>query len=251
MQFANTSLISGRLCKDLVVTSSQRYGRSYIESSLSYPDGDSINVYIAKEVSGNLLVTDAGTTFFKLLASRHKRSESRDARAAAACACYSARIDEQVISTALSDENPTESVLRLAQASQQVFSIYSESERSTPSEFRVAVDDAMQRVVRPKRLYYTKWTDQALDPNGSFPVDYRLNGEGEHRNIFHISTPYKAALVSAISGFFQANDRFVPTLSIVNPESELGEHHYDRISLASTKIVWGVEDAEIAEFASV
>ncbi|MFG0292305.1 MAG: DUF1828 domain-containing protein [Phycisphaerales bacterium JB050] len=250
MQFADSTLIAGNLCKDLVLAFGRRYDRSFIVSSLFYSDGDSISVYIVKTASGELLLTDAGTTFFKLLGSRHRRSDAKDQRASAACACYRAKIEDQVIFTALSAENPTESLLRLAQAAQQVFAIYSESEHSTPSDFRVAVDEAMQRVVRPKRLYYTKWNDQDLDPNGSFPVDYRLNGTGQQKNIFHISTPYKAALVSAISGFFQANDRFVPTLSIVNPESELGDHHYDRISLASTKILWGVDDEEIAAFAS-
>jgi hypothetical protein len=106
------------------------------------------------------------------------------------------------------------------------------------------IESILNLRLRQGRQILRHWTDQQFDRKSSFPVDYRLNGLGEARHLFHVLTSEKATLISAIAGFLRTHNIYVPTMSIVDPDAKLGEHHLDRLQLASTEIKFGVQNYE-------
>lgn len=241
------SQLAESLCENLVVEVASRNNRSFIVSSLSYPDGETITVYIDHDRDSGWL-TDRGTTLYKLELNGVKASKNRAERIDRVCQNYAIERRDDELRVRLTNDGIHDAFVRLCEASLVVFSTQSTQDRHGPSGFAIALESVLLSEITPFRPWTARWTDPTFDPRGAFPVDYRFNGENSPRHLFQVSTTYKAALVSAVSGFYQSNGVYVPTMTVINPDFNLGDRHIDRLQLASTELCWGLDAARIREF---
>lgn len=243
----DVSTIAGRLCGDLVLDVAQRGDRSFVVSSFRYPDGDYVLIYFDNYGERDF-ATDRGTTLFKCTVDRIAITDARNELITSICRRYGVELRDGELRKPLSD-NPGLDCLRFCEAITRVSNLQYETakDRSVLSD---EVADFLEREVSPFRKIQRGWTDPQIDPDGDYPVDYRLNGVGQPRNIFYVGSGGKSTLVSAVSSFLRLNRLFVPTLAIVDPEIHLGRHHVGRLQRATTEIRFGLAgyEKDVIEF---
>lgn len=241
----NTTDLAARLCGDMVRAVVHRGIRSYIITHFHYPDGESLNLYL--ESKGEAVwVSDLGTTIYKCHVGGLELNDSRRQFIQSICNTYDLEMEKNILRKRLVDTTLGTDCMVFCEALSRISTLEYQREPRPRPYLAEQIDGLLKRKVEPKRAIERKWTNKLIDPQESFPVDYRLNGTGKPRHIFQVASADKSNLVSAVCNFFKAKDVYVPTLSIVDPDLELGEHHLDRLQLASTHIRFGVSGNEDA-----
>jgi len=245
----NATDLATRLCKDMVRAVAQRGTRAYIITAFTYPDGESVNLYVENKDSGSWL-SDLGTTFFKFNTGGLNLTSPRHQFIQAICNTYGVEIERATLRKQLRSDSATSDCLAFCEALSRISTLEYQRESRSRSNFPELVDGLLKRKVEPARPIDRGWTNPTIDLHKSFPVDYRINGVGEPRHLFHVASAEKSTLVSAVCNFFKAKNAYVPTMSVIDPDLNLGEHHLDRLQLASTQIRFGVIGSEdiIARF---
>jgi hypothetical protein len=247
----NVTELAGGLCGDLVRSVAQRGTRSFIVTNFRYPDGDSVNLYLESKGASEWL-TDLGTTIFKYGTNGLELSDSRRQFIQAICNTYGLELEKTVFRKRLTVDRPGLDCLSFCEALSRISTLEYQKESRHKGSFFEQVDNLLKHRVEAVRKIERRWTDPLIDPNQSFPVDYRMNGTGTPRNLFYVATADKSNLVSAVCNFFKIKGVYVPTMSVIDPDLNLGKHHMDRLQLASTHLRFGVVGSEdaIVEFAS-
>ncbi len=246
----DASELVSRLCKDIVRAVATRGLRTYIVTNFHYPDGESVNLYLESKGDAHWL-SDLGTTLFKCISGGVDLTTTRRQFIESICNMHELQLEQTTLRKRLRLENAGVDCVSFCEAISRISTLEYQRENRQRSYLPEQVESLLVRRVEPIRTIARRWTNPAIDLHESFPVDYRLNGRGEPRHIFHVASAEKSTLVSAVCNFFKAKDAYVPTLSIVDPDLELGEHYMDRLQLASTQIRFGVSGNEdpIVQFA--
>lgn len=218
--------------------------RQYISTGFIYPDGDSVNIYLSQKRE-NGTVSDGGTTCEKLA----DRGISLRKGHKSVVDFIQNRFGVQVVSGVVtkdlsSEEDYGQSCLAVCEAVAFLASLSYQKTESRTSQFQIEVDRFMDERISPKRQFERKWTDARVDPNGVFPVDYRMNGAGTPRHLFAISSGGKTELVAAVTSFLKLNGVGIPTVAIVDPESTLGDTKAHRLELVLDAIYFGIKGQE-------
>jgi hypothetical protein len=241
--------IAARLCDDLVSEVALRHGREFIITTFRYPDGDSLNLYV--EARGKeTWVTDGGTTLYKFAVSGMRVTDARQHIIDVICRTYGLILGEDSrFSLQLDRKSPGESCRLFCEALTRVSTLRYDFLPRMQTALRTALESLLVERVRPVRRWTENWTDRLMDKKRLYPVDYRFNGVQPPRHVFRVATPYKAALVPAVVNFFRVNGQDVPTLSVIDPEANLGASHIQRVKSVSTEICFGIEEERIVDFA--
>jgi hypothetical protein len=239
-----------RLCKDLLVEEDSTDFGSVAITSFSYPNGDSINLYFS-DLGDSLAVSDEGATVSFLKNQGVEFPPERRQTIKTMCNPY----DVEFVTPALRKHFQLSDIgaacMALCEAIINVSSIYYHTASPVRSPLPVAVDRLLRKRVDPKRGVERHWTDRRHDPKGSFPVDFHMNGVGEPRDIFSVTSPSKSIMVVAVVNFLRSHRTKVPTLAIVDKEANLGDRDLNRLQVTADEILFGLDGHEekIVKFA--
>jgi hypothetical protein len=141
--------------------------------------------------------------------------------------------------------------MALCEAITAVSSIFYHVDSPVRSSLPIAVDKILRKKVEPKRGIERQWTDRRNDPNGSFPVDFRMNGIGEPRNIFPVTSSSKSIMVVAVANFLRSHGIRGRSLAIIDKGADLGPRDVNRLQLTADEIMFGLEghESKIVKFA--
>lgn len=235
--------IKSRLCSDFVVEIDESEGQSAAITSFSYPDGDSVTLYF-QDVDGMIAVSDEGATVSFLKNQQVELTPERREQIKVMCLQHGVSFQESRLVKQFPPEDAGSACLSFCEAVTRVSSIHYHSSSQFRSPLPIAVSKLLHVKVEPVREVTRKWTDPQFDRKGSFPVDFHVNGIGEPRNIFYVTSAGKGLMVSAVVHFLRSHLIDVPTMTIVESDIPLGNRAIDRLQLASTEIRFGLEKHE-------
>jgi hypothetical protein len=246
----DTNAFASRLCSDFVRRVAQRGQFTFIVTQFKYPDGDFVSLYLDQS-GDSIRVSDRGDTMFKC---RIKGVEITDARRKwieTICGIYDLRFEDSVFYKRVTMERAGVDCLLFCEAIAKISSLEYDVEARQRSLLPAQVESIIHMRVEPVRSVSRNWTDEKVDPKRSFTVDYRFNGTGAPRQMFHVASREKSTLIAAVSSFQRLQGIFVPTMSVVAQDLELGTHQLDRLQRASTEIKFGTTGNEdrIVDFA--
>jgi hypothetical protein len=226
----NAERVANEICSELV-TSVERWREDiYLITRFQYPDGDQIPIY----VESNGVLTDRGTTIYKLVTAGLELNQSRTDLIDSVCASYGIRFADEMFCA--SSESVSDAVLSLCEAlvriSNLAFDVHSRKHITLGQE----IASLLVERVQPSRAVYKDWISTEHDPRSAYPVDFRMNTKGVPRHIFHVSNAMKSDRVAAVSNFLQMHEIIVPTLTIVYEDARLPKKHRNRLEMASTHI---------------
>jgi hypothetical protein len=231
------------LCRDFVLTVGRRHERQFVVTRFRYPDGDYVPLYVRQEGS-RTVATDLGTTLFKCTVRRVAITDQRDAFIRSVCRRYGVEYEQGVLTTPITPESAGRNCLSLCEAITRVSNLQLESDTRDRSTLPAQIDRLFEQHVSPKRTVTRDWYHPDLDSNADYKVDYHLNGAGEARNVFFVGSSAKSTLVAAVNNFLKLHGAFAPTLTIVDPQVQLGKHYLNRLQRASTQIRFGLRGYE-------
>jgi hypothetical protein len=231
------------LCRDLVRKTVEWQGKAFVVTSFHYPSGDSINVYF-EGGEDDLRITDMGGTVFNFRVYGVEMTPQRLQWVQAICASYDLNMEGSVFRKNTTRDRLGRDCLIFCEALTRIATLEYDVQPRQKSQLPQRVDSILREKVEPHRKIIRAWIDHEIDRNGSFPVDYRCNGQADPRHIFHVVSPDKATLVAAIAGLLKTHNRYVRTLSIVDPDANISTHHIDRVQMGSTDIKFGTEGNE-------
>lgn len=214
--------------------------RRYIATGLIYPDGDSINIYLQSSPARGSRITDRGTTREKLASSGVRLSSGHAGAINYIQNRFDVTLSDGVVSKLVTCDLGR-SAIEFCEAISYLSGLAYHKESKKRSDFDQEVEEFMRSEVGPKRKYQTQWTAKGVDPNGVFPVDFRINDRGRPRNIFSVHTPAKSDLVAAVTGFLGMKGLRSPSMAIVDQNSEIGPKKAERLSLVSDDWCVGVD----------
>ena len=240
-----------RLCGDFVRRIARRGSRAFIVTQFKYPDGDFMNLY--PEGRGDTFsVSDLGDTMFKCRMGGVKLTSTRMKWIDTICGIHGIRMEDSVFRKDVRQDHFGTDCLSFCEAISKISTLEYDSERRLRSFLPAQLDGLIHDCVEPVRGVTRKWTHPTLDPKQSYPVDYRFNGIGEPRHVFHVVSGDKSTLVAAVCGFLKLQGIFAPTLAVVSTDADLGPHEVDRLQRAATSIKFGIagNEDEIIRFAT-
>jgi hypothetical protein len=226
-------------------------GGTCIITPLYYPNGDSINIYFRKTDEG-ILATDEGATTDNLAQRGIKLTKERREIVEMICRARGASFLKPDITRMVKERSLSADFFSFCQAISDVSSLhYHAMHHKHSTQFHEKVDSLVRKKIEVSRKVEREWTDPAIDPKGSFPVDYHLNGGGPPRNVFCVTSGGKALLVTAIAHFLRSHDIDIPTLAVVDSSANVKGRQLDRLQFASTKLIFGIKghEKQIVNFA--
>lgn len=235
--------IPSLLCSNLMQETHQVAGKLCIVTPMSYPNGDSINIYFDR-VGNDVIATDEGATTDNLANRGIRMTAERQAFVRTVCRTRGTSFSMPTIAKVLNRRSIQEDVFAFCQTLTDVSGLHYHANRPERSHFHAAVDSLVQSKIATAAKVDQKWTAKAIDPRGSFPVDYHVNKDGSARNLFYVTSNAKALLVTAVSHFLLSHEIRIPTLAVLDTEAELKGRHMDRLQFASDKILVGLKGNE-------
>lgn len=240
-----------KLCRDLLIEVVEDESGSIAITSFSYPNGDSVNLYFDDFGDGILSVSDQGATVSFLENQGIDLSTVRRQAIKHMCQPHDVEFVTPQLRRQfyLPDIGPA--CIALCEAVTAVASIFYLVEPPARSSLPVAVERMLHKRVAKKRGIQRNWIDLRHDPKGSFPVDFRMNGLGEPRNIFPVTSTSKSLMVVAVGNFLRSHRIAGRSMAIIDKEAGIGPTDVNRLSLTVDRIVRGLEgnESEIVKFA--
>jgi hypothetical protein len=239
-----------RLCRDLLVEAESTELGSVAITSFSYPNGDSVNLYFSS-LGDTLAVSDEGATVAFLKNQAIDFPTERRNAIKTMCRPYDVEFVTPDLRRQFQLPEIGVACMALCEAITTVASIYFHVDSPVKSSLPVAVDKLLRKRVESKRGVERQWIDKRHDPEGSFPVDFRLNGIGEPRNIFPVTSTSKSLMVVAVGNFLRSHSVKGRSLAIVDNEAGLGHRDLNRLQLTTDEIIFGLDghESKIVKFA--
>jgi hypothetical protein len=246
----NAENLAQLLCRDFVHSVGTRHERSFIVTNFRYPDGDFVLLYVQPD-GDQCIITDLGTTLFKCTVARVILTDTRKNLLNVICRKYGIEQDHGALRKVINVKSVGADTLAFCEAVTRISNLQMETDSGSRSVIPAQIERLLEQRVTPQRQFVRKWSHPDLDTSGDYPVDYRLNGVGEARNVFIVGSPAKSTFVAAASSFFRLNAIYVPTLAIIDPEVHFGRHYISRLQRAATEIRYGVTgyEEQIVRFA--
>lgn len=219
-------------------------------TSFSYPNGDSINLYFS-DMGDSVGVSDEGATASFLKSQGVDFTPERRNLIKTMCQSFDVEFATPVLRKQFQIEEIGAACMSLCEAITTVSSIYYHAKSPSRSSLPVAVDKLLRAKVASTRRIERDWTHPKHDPKGSFPVDFHVNGLGEPRNIFSITSPSKSIMTVAVINFLRSHRITTPSLVIIDKDSGLGPRDTNRLQLTASEIFFGLKgkEDEIVKFA--
>jgi Domain of unknown function DUF1828 len=233
------------LCRDLLVHSDATEFGSVAITSFAYPDGDSVNLYFS-EFDDSISVSDEGATVAFLRRQGIDLPPERREVIKTMCLPYDVELAATVLRRQFQMPEIGAACLGLCEAITRVATIFYQVVSPARSSLPIAMDKLLRRRVARTRGIEKQWTYRRFDPKGSFPVDFRLNGIGEPRNIFAVTSPSRSIMVVAVVNFLRSHRENAPTLAVVDKDAGLGERDINRLQLTVGELVFGLDGHENA-----
>lgn len=235
--------LTKKLCRDLLVEVDRTATGSVAVTSCTYPNGDSVNLYFSNH-GDSLVVSDEGATVSFLKNQRIELPQERRELIKSMCQSHDVEFITPVLRKRFSLPDIGMACMALCEAITSVAAIHYHVETPTRSLLPVAVDKLLRVRVEPKRAIERLWTSRRHDPKGSFPVDFHVNGLGEPRNIFAVTSPSKSIMVVAVVNFLHSHRISAPTLVVVDKDAKLGHRDLNRLQLTANELAFGLEGQE-------
>ena len=239
-------VISGlkrKLCRDLLLEEASTELGSVAITSFSYPNGDSVNLYF-DSLGDTLAVSDEGSTVAFLKSQGIELSPDRREAIKVMCRAHDVEFVTPTLRRHFQMPDIGTACMALCETIASVSSIYYHAGPPVRSSLPVAVDKLLRAKVEPRRGIERHWFDRRHDPKGSFPVDFHLNGVGEARNIFSVTSPSKSIMVVAVVNFLRSHRTKSPTLAIIDENADLGPRDLNRLQITTDEMVFGLDKHE-------
>ncbi len=232
-----------KLCRDVLVDADVVAGRSVVVTSFSYPNGDSIDIFF-RSMGDTIAASDEGATLSFFKTQGVELPPDRRELIKTICRSFDVEFTTPEIRKQfqLSDIGPA--CLSLCEAITNVASIYYHVDTPVRSSLPVAINKLLRARVEPKRGVDRQWTSRRHDPKGSFPVDFRMNGIGDPRNIFAVTSPSKSIMTVAVMNFLKSHRIPGHSLAVIDPDAEIGPRDTNRLELTADKIIYGITGKE-------
>lgn len=239
-------LITGlkrKLCRDLLIEETSTDVSSVAITSFSYPNGDSINLYFT-DMGDTVGVSDEGATLAFLRNQGVDFTAERRSLIKTMCRPFDVEFVTPALRKQFQMADIGSACMALCEAISSVSSIYYHVNSPARSSLPLAVDKLLRARVATTRNVERDWIDLRHDPKGSFPVDFHVNGLGEPRNIFSVTSPSKSIMVVAVVNFLRSHRITAPTLAIIDKDADLGNRDLNRLQLTATELSFGIEGKE-------
>ena len=240
-----------KLCRDLVIDTDATELGSVAITSFLYPNGDSVNLYFGSMGGDLLAVSDEGATTDFLKTQGIELTPERRSIIKTMCQ----QNDVEFITPALRRQfempNIGNACIELCEAIIAVASIFYQVESPVRSSLPVAIEKILRKRVGPTRGIQRDWVDRRHDPEGSFAVDFRMNGIGDPRNIFPVTSSSKSIMVAATGNFLRSHNIKGKSLAVIDKDAGLGHRDVNRLQLATDEIIVGLagHESKIVNFA--
>jgi hypothetical protein len=201
---------------------------------------------------GTVHISDRGITLLKVKQSGVDLTQSRLEWIGTICGLHGLKSVSGAFSKTINAITSGADCLSFCEAITRISTLEYDAHHRQKSMLPMLIEGLLKQRLNPDRKIWRNWTAEEHDFKKSFPVDYRFNGTRAARHLFHVMSDEKATLISAVSGFLKTHNIYVPTMSVVDQNLELGIHQLDRLQLASTEIKFGFSGNEnqIVEFAN-
>ncbi|MDP9172890.1 MAG: DUF1828 domain-containing protein [Planctomycetota bacterium] len=239
-----------KLCKDFLLEAESTELGSVAVTSFMYPNGDSVNLYFENFGDG-VCVSDEGATTSFLKTQGIELSAERRQIIKTMCNPYDVEFVTPVLRKQFKMDGIGAACLALCEAITSVSSIFYVTASPSRSSLPIAVEKLLKAKVEPKRGVVKHWIDRRHDPKASFPVDFHLNGIGEPRDIFSVTSASKSIMVVAVVNFLRSHRVKTPTLAIVDKNADLGPVDLNRLQITADELFFGIDRNEdkIVKFA--
>jgi hypothetical protein len=238
-----------KLCRDLLIDAAATDIGSVAITTFTYPNGDSVNLYFGNMGGDSLSVSDEGATVKFLKEQGIELPVERRNTIQTMCRQFDVEFVTPVIRRQFEMADLGAACIALCEAITAVAAIFYHVETPVRSSLPVAVDTILRKKVEPKRGVERQWIDKRHDPEGSFPVDFRMNGIGSPRNIFPVTSTSKALMVVAVANFLRSHSIKGKSMAIVDKDAGLGPRDVNRLQLTADEIVHGIDESRIVQFA--
>jgi hypothetical protein len=232
-----------KLCRDLLLETECTEFGSVAVTSFSYPNGDSVNLHFS-DLGDTLAVSDEGATIAFLKSQGIELQQDRRQTIKSICDPHEVEFVTPDLRRQFKMPDIGAACMGLCEAITAVASIFYHAVSPMRSSLPVAVDRLLRVRVESKRGVERDWTDRKHDPNGSFPVDFHLNGIGKPRDIFSVTSPSKSIMVVAVVNFLRSHRMKAPTLAIIDKSAGLGKTDLDRLSKTTDELIFGLHGHE-------
>ncbi|MGA2582911.1 MAG: DUF1828 domain-containing protein [Tepidisphaeraceae bacterium] len=232
-----------KLCRDFLVEADITDFGSVAITSFTYPDGDSVNLYFS-EFKDAICASDEGATLAFLQRQGVEIHAERRATIKTMCQPYDVEFAAPALRKQFQMPDIGNACLSLCEAITRVASIHYQVISPIRSSLPIAVDKLLKKRVAPKRGIEKGWVNLRHDPKGAFPVDFHLNGVGQPRNIFAVTSPSKSIMVVAVVNFLRSHRMSTPTLAVVDKDADLGEKDLNRLQLTVNEFTFGLDGNE-------
>lgn len=240
-----------KLCRDLLAEENVTELGTVAITTFSYPNGDSVNLHFSALGGDSLAVSDEGATLAFLRNQAIELTPARRNNIKTMCRPYDVEFVTPILRREFQMPEIGIACMALCEAITAVASIFYHVETALKSSLPVAIDQILRKKVQPNRGVERQWIDKRHDPQGSFPVDFRMNGVGDPRNIFPVTSTSKSLMVVAVGNFLRRYHARGKSLAIVDKEADLGARDMNRLQLTTDEIIIGLEGQEsrIVDFA--
>lgn len=235
--------LAEKLCKDLVRGVHQRGDRRFISTVFSYPNGDSIVVYVKGE-GESLRLTDLGSTHFSLSVGGVDFTEPRRKFISSVCALYDVETDgEHHLSKPLREESIGADFIMFCEALVRISTLQYDVFPRTRSYFAQEVESLVAAKIETRRPVTKRWSDPKSDPRRAHVVDYHMNTIGEPRNILVVPSAGRVDTAADIIRFWH---EWYPakSMAIVDAELNIPEVAMERLRSAADSVVMGLSGNE-------
>jgi hypothetical protein len=239
-----------KLCRDLLLEEASTDTASVAVTSFSYPNGDSVNLYFS-DLGDTIGVSDEGATVAFLRTQGVDFTAERRSAIKTMCRPHDVEFVTPVLRKQFQMPEIATACMALCEAISIVASIYYHVGSPARSSLPLAVDKLLRARVEPKRAVQRGWTSLRHDPKASFPVDFHVNGIGEPRNIFSVTSPSKCIMVVAVINFLKSHRLSAPSMAIVDKDADLGTKDLNRLQLTANQLTFGLHGKEdrVVDFA--
>tara|TARA_R110000744_G_C19318712_1_gene557384 strand:- start:94 stop:855 length:762 start_codon:yes stop_codon:yes gene_type:complete len=246
----NLSNLHSDFCKDLDVQYHIIGDREFLSSRFQYSDGDLICAYLDKK-DDQFVFTDRGNTMHRFKISGFELGQSRVDLVRMLLASYNVDIDGGRITKIANEDNVRSAYIDFCVAIEKVSSLEIQFRHRRPNYLKEMMDHLVNDQIEPYRQVQRSWCDELIDPSFAYPIDYHFNSVGVSRNLFTVSSREKGLLVSAVSNFLRAHDKYSPTMAVFDSELNLSRRHVDRVRESVDEVVFGLSGCEnrVVDFA--
>lgn len=243
-----TQEVAEKLCKDIVRRVAEWDGRAFIVTNFHYPGGETVNLYLDTDRmtmfadENDVILSDLGNTLYKCRESGVEISAARTDFIENVCNAYDVNFTDGVLWKQMPAGAAGSLALSLCEAITRISSLEYDASSRSRSSLREQVVTLLAARLPKSRTIKTQWFDEATDVTLDHPIDIRINGDGEPRNIFTVNNDEGCDRVAAVSHFFQLKGIWVKSVAIVEPRAHLGKMYRGRLQNATGTVLTGLAD---------